>query len=58
MTLADIEGTSPLDPEQDDFSNYEVYIRNSRGENISVQSAQFVFDSSGEPYIVLLTDGI
>ena len=58
MTLADIEGTSPLDPEQDDFSNYEVYIRNSRGENISVQSAQFVFDSSGVPYIVLLTDGI
>ena len=58
MTLSDIEDTSPLDPKQDDFSNYEVYIRNSRGENISVQSAQFVFDSSGVPYIVLLTDGI
>ena len=58
MTLADIEGTSPLDPKQDDFSNYEVYIRNSRGENISVQSAQFVFDSSDEPHVVLLTDGI
>ena len=58
MTLADIEGTSPLDPEQDDFSNYEVYIRNSRGEDIPVQSAQFVFDSSDEPHVVLLTDGI
>ena len=58
MTLADIEATSPLDPKQDDFSNYEVYIRNSRGEDIPVQSAQFVFDSSDEPYIVLLTDGI
>ena len=57
MTLADIEGTSPLDPEQDDFSNYEVYIRNSRGEDIPVQSAQFVFDSSNDPYVVLLTDG-
>ena len=40
------------------LSKYEVYIRNSRGENIPVQSAQFVFDSSDEPYIVLLTDGI
>ena len=58
MTLSDIEDTSPLDPEQDDFSKYEVYIRNPRGENISVQSAQFVFDSSDVPYIVLLTDGI
>ena len=58
MTLSDIGDTSPLDPKQDDFSNYEVYIRNSRGENISVQSAQFVFDSSGETYIVLLTDGV
>ena len=57
MTLADIEGTSPLDPEQDDFSNYEVYIRNSKGEEVSVQSAQFVFDSSNDPYVVLLTDG-
>ena len=58
MTLSDIEDTSPLDPKQDDFSNYEVYIRNSRGEDIPVQSAQFVFDSSDEPHVVLLTDGI
>ena len=58
MTLADIAGTSPVDPKQDDFSNYEVYIRNSKGADISVQSAQFVFDSSDEPRIVLLTDGI
>ena len=57
MTLADIEGTSPLDPKQDDFSNYEVYIRNSKGEEVSVQSSQFVFDSSNDPYVVLLTDG-
>ena len=55
MTLSEIEGTSPIEVAQDDFSQYEVYVRDSKGSEVQVSKAQFVFDSDGEPYIVLFT---
>ena len=54
MVLQDIIDTSPLaDSKQEDLSAYEIWFRDTSGEEIEVTSAKFIYDSVGTKYIVL-----
>jgi len=53
ITLADIEGTSPLDPEIDDFSEYEVFVENEDGEIFPVKSVKFLYMDDSRKSIIL-----